>query len=101
GRQSKQPGDMGFTRSRAARGARCAKKITSKTILFLTMCGMRLITAIGVNSLPMCASSEREPGPKRFGRGTGQRMAQGLGEREKYGKSGSASAEGWGGFTGG
>jgi hypothetical protein len=56
----------------------------------------RLITAFGVNSLRMCASSEREPGPIQLWGRSGLRAAQLLRDLK-----GQAAVQGRGGFTGG
>jgi hypothetical protein len=73
------------------------KKITSKSILFLTnvtrpayhcIVDREAVNIFGVNSQAMSASSELEPGPSRSGAGSVERLVPG-----------PAQGVGWGGFT--
>ena len=85
---------------------RDARKISRKkpdfSILFLTIQRTKAYQAVGVNFLPMSASSELEPGPRREGLIAGFAAQQAEGVREASHEMWmSVRADAWGGFTAG
>ena len=83
-----------------------ARKIRSEkanfSILFLTIQRMKAYQAVGVNFLPMSASSELEPGPRRVRlvAEVAARVAEGV-RKASHEMWISVQTDAWGGFTAG
>ena len=70
------------------------------SILLLTLHGVKAYQAVGVNFLPMSASSELEPGPSRVRPVVGLRVQPTLGVSRTSREEGlRAQADGRGGLT--
>jgi hypothetical protein len=85
---------------------RNARKISREkpifSILFLTIQRTKAYQAVGVNFLPMSASSELEPGPRRIRLVAEVAAQQAEGVREASHELWmSVRADAWGGFTAG
>jgi hypothetical protein len=88
-----------FTRCVAMREKSGEKKLNF-SILFLTIQRMKAYQAVGVNFLPMSASSELEPGPcgVKLVAGVAAQVAEGVREASHESMM-SVRTDAWGGFT--
>jgi hypothetical protein len=70
------------------------------SLIFLTLQHMKAYQAVGVNFLPMSASSELEPGPRRVKliAGISAQAAEGVRDASPESMT-SVRTDAWGGFT--
>jgi hypothetical protein len=81
---------------------RCDEKRSGNVSIFLTVRCMKAYQTLGVNFLPMSASSELEPGPSGLRPVVGLRVQPTLGVSRTSREMGlRAQADGRGGFTSG